>query len=54
MSGDTTATASIDVDLDVAEIDMKIPEDELKVSNLDIWMLEPLYLLVSLSLIRCQ
>ena len=36
MSGDTTATASIDVDLDVAEIDLKIPEDELKVSNLDI------------------
>ena len=35
MSGDTT-TASIDVDLDVAEIDLKIQEDELKVSNLDI------------------
>ena len=29
-------TASIDVDLDVAEIDLKIQEDELKVSNLDI------------------
>ena len=37
MSADT-ATAGIDVDLDVAEIDLKIPEDELKISNLDIWM----------------
>ena len=34
MSGDTAT--SIDLDLDVAEIDLKIPEDELKVSNLDI------------------
>ena len=34
MAGDTTN--SIDVDLDVNEIDLKIPEDELKVSNLDI------------------
>ena len=34
MSGDTTT--GIDLDLDVAEIDLKIPEDELKVSNLDI------------------
>ena len=35
MPGDTIA-ASVDVDLDVAEIDLKIQEDELKVSNLDI------------------
>ena len=34
IAGDTNN--SIDVDLDVAEIDLKIPEDELKVSNLDI------------------
>ena len=31
-----TAAASIDVDLDVAQIDLKIPEEELRVSNLDI------------------